>query len=248
MSSTNTSWVLLIIPLAWAGGCISHRVQPPVPGFFEPTLAAAIAIASGDITGPNSPTPPAPLPDGPQECPDCNGKGWVGDATIMNPCAPCNGTGVITIRQQLEALNAEQEKLAETQVAIEALDTQITDTNQRLTELEAKVSSIPIKKQKPFAESEFESVIEEARKQDKPILLGVWNVETITLNARTEEALAKVTGLDDRFIRLNLEVDQYWNEEKTVAVHFGLKTYTSLWVIDPKAMKFTQILSLKELE
>jgi hypothetical protein len=75
-------------------GCSPTPSQPDLltPGFFIPTLAAAAAIGTESKT----PVTP-PSPDNPTGvCPNCNGKGRVGDGTVETICVVCDGTGKVT--------------------------------------------------------------------------------------------------------------------------------------------------------
>jgi hypothetical protein len=61
------------------------------PGYFIPTLAAAAALTT------DSKQPSPVTPDNPSGvCPNCNGKGRVGDGTVETICVVCDGTGKVT--------------------------------------------------------------------------------------------------------------------------------------------------------
>lgn len=54
--------------------------------------AGVLALHSASVIVPTPSPTPAPKPG---ICENCNGKGKVGDGTIMLPCVPCGGTGRI---------------------------------------------------------------------------------------------------------------------------------------------------------
>lgn len=71
-------------------------------GEFTPTLAAGGGYAAVA-------TPDPIDPDIGNICPDCNGKGWVGDGTIRNKCTACDGTGKLTTMASVDAPRPEQQ-------------------------------------------------------------------------------------------------------------------------------------------
>ena len=39
--------------------------------------------------------PPTPAPPSDGKCPNCDGRGFVGDGTVKVKCQPCDGTGKV---------------------------------------------------------------------------------------------------------------------------------------------------------
>lgn len=72
--------------------CIATAVSCAQGADYQPTIAAAGGFAAASTPAPR----PAPSPG--NICPDCNGKGWIGDGTVRNHCTRCDGTGKLTTR------------------------------------------------------------------------------------------------------------------------------------------------------
>jgi len=76
---------LLFLPLSGCASALASQED------FTPKWSALAAAQSLNVAGPI--TPDTPLKPG--ICPNCNGKGEVGDGTIMLPCKVCGGDGRI---------------------------------------------------------------------------------------------------------------------------------------------------------
>lgn len=64
----------------------------------DPTLTADLACetARGLVVLRAAPTPePPPGPKPGDKCPNCDGRGYVGDGTVKVQCQPCRGTGKV---------------------------------------------------------------------------------------------------------------------------------------------------------
>ena len=76
--------VLHLIAAALFSGCEQSSMADWGP-------AVAVAAGASTVDGDLPDTPPKPKPG--DVCPNCNGRGKVGDGTIETRCVPCDGTG-----------------------------------------------------------------------------------------------------------------------------------------------------------
>jgi hypothetical protein len=64
----------------------------------DPTISADIAVETARavmaLRAEVAP-PPAPGPKPGDKCPNCEGRGYVGDGTVKVKCQPCDGTGKV---------------------------------------------------------------------------------------------------------------------------------------------------------
>lgn len=77
-------YLLITILAMFVVGCGSAATSQQD---YKPMAASAITLAVF-----KKPAPPVVKPDA-DKCPDCDGKGKVGDGTVMVTCKTCNGTG-----------------------------------------------------------------------------------------------------------------------------------------------------------
>ena len=61
----------------------------------DPTISADLAceLARGVVQLRAAPAPEDDKPKPGDKCPNCDGRGYVGDGTVKVKCQPCNGTG-----------------------------------------------------------------------------------------------------------------------------------------------------------
>lgn len=79
----------VIVSLVLLAGCIATL---PVDATLDADLGCEAARAI--VVSRKQPAPePAPKPG--DTCPNCNGKGYVGDGTVKTKCLPCDGTGKV---------------------------------------------------------------------------------------------------------------------------------------------------------
>ena len=77
---------MLLVALA---GCVATLPD-------DPTISAALAceLARGVVQLRAAPGPaPDDTPKPGDKCPNCEGRGYVGDGTVRVQCQPCDGTG-----------------------------------------------------------------------------------------------------------------------------------------------------------
>lgn len=79
-------FVLMLLP--FVAGCALEAIASPQREDFTAKWAAI--AAAQEVSGPVT---PAPSPVKPGVCPNCNGRGKVGDGTVMVTCAVCGGDG-----------------------------------------------------------------------------------------------------------------------------------------------------------
>ena len=78
--------ILLLVSFA---GCVASLPR-------DPTISAdlAVELARGVVQLRAAPTPDDKPKPG-DKCPNCEGRGYVGDGTVKVKCQPCNGTGKV---------------------------------------------------------------------------------------------------------------------------------------------------------
>jgi hypothetical protein len=90
MLTGNPCWLLLVVCLA---GCSALGPKFPTSLELLPEISVAIAVTAAVDDDPA----PVPVPDvkpAGDECPDCDGNGWVGDgSSYKKTCQTCKGTG-----------------------------------------------------------------------------------------------------------------------------------------------------------
>lgn len=79
----------VVLLTVFLGGCASP--SSPFPLAEQQRLGAWIAL---HVSGEQAPAPaPTPAPPQGDTCPDCGGKGTLGDGVVSVKCTTCNGTG-----------------------------------------------------------------------------------------------------------------------------------------------------------
>jgi hypothetical protein len=72
-------------------GCVAS-----MPGDSSITADLAVEAARAIVQLRAAPTPDvAPGPKPGEKCPNCEGRGYVGDGRVKVPCQPCDGTGKV---------------------------------------------------------------------------------------------------------------------------------------------------------
>ena len=79
----------LVILLVVLAGCVATL---PNDATISADLAAETARAIVEMRAAPQPEP-GPKPG--DTCPNCKGKGYVGDGTVKTKCLPCDGTGKV---------------------------------------------------------------------------------------------------------------------------------------------------------
>lgn len=89
----KTYWPLLLVPtiallIIASSGDTPNESDPQEQSYASGVWSWSLATAEASVV----PSPqPGPQPGG--ICENCNGRGKVGDGTVMVTCAVCNGTG-----------------------------------------------------------------------------------------------------------------------------------------------------------
>lgn len=79
----------LILSLIALGGCVATLPDDPT---ISADLACEVARAVVQLRAAPDATPDdKPRPG--DKCPNCDGRGYVGDGTVKVKCQPCEGTG-----------------------------------------------------------------------------------------------------------------------------------------------------------
>ena len=81
----------LVVFLVAMTGCVSTLPDDPT---ISADLAVETARAVMALRAEVAP-PPAPKPKPGEPCPNCDGRGYVGDGTVKVKCQPCDGTGKV---------------------------------------------------------------------------------------------------------------------------------------------------------
>lgn len=79
----------VIVLLIGMAGCVATLPDDPT---ISADLACETARAVVQLRAARTPTPDHKPKPG-DVCPNCDGRGYVGDGTIKTKCQPCNGTG-----------------------------------------------------------------------------------------------------------------------------------------------------------
>lgn len=87
---------------------------PPVKRDFRSIIGVCLAFESQVSITPVTPipVPPSPSPVS-NTCPNCKGRGYVGDGTVKVTCPVCNGTGKLTRQDKEEEISASNCKCKE---------------------------------------------------------------------------------------------------------------------------------------
>ena len=80
----------ILLLLAFAGCVASLPRDPSISADLAVELARGVVQlrAAHDATPDDKPKPG-------DKCPNCDGRGYVGDGTVKVKCQPCNGTGKV---------------------------------------------------------------------------------------------------------------------------------------------------------
>jgi hypothetical protein len=81
----------LLVFLVTMAGCVATLPDDPT---ISADLAVETARAVMALRAEVAP-PPAPGPKPGDKCPNCEGRGYVGDGTVKVKCQPCDGTGKV---------------------------------------------------------------------------------------------------------------------------------------------------------
>jgi hypothetical protein len=72
-------------------GCVATLPDDPtVSADLAVETARAVMALRAEVD-----PPPAPAPKPGDKCPNCDGRGYVGDGTVKVKCQPCEGTGKV---------------------------------------------------------------------------------------------------------------------------------------------------------
>ena len=80
---------LLILSLIALAGCVATLPDDPT---ISADLACEVARAVVQLRAAPDATPDDKPKPG-DKCPNCDGRGYVGDGTVKVNCQPCDGTG-----------------------------------------------------------------------------------------------------------------------------------------------------------
>lgn len=81
---------LLILSLIALAGCIATL---PDDATISADLACELARGVVQLRAAPEVTPEDDKPKPGDKCPNCDGRGYVGDGTVKVKCQPCDGTG-----------------------------------------------------------------------------------------------------------------------------------------------------------
>jgi hypothetical protein len=80
-------------------GCVAS-----IPG--DPTISADLACETArSIVQLRNMAPPDDAPKPGDKCPNCDGRGYVGDGRVKVKCQPCDGTGKVPASVCVEGCN-----------------------------------------------------------------------------------------------------------------------------------------------
>lgn len=83
-------WRFLVAVLLALAGCVaSIPDDPTISADIAAEAARAVMLLRIDDAKPE----PGPKPG--SKCPNCDGRGYVGDGTVRVSCQPCGGTGKV---------------------------------------------------------------------------------------------------------------------------------------------------------
>jgi len=80
---------LLVFVVVMAGCVATLPDDPTVSADLAVETARAVMALRKEVA------PPAPGPRPGDRCPNCDGRGYVGDGTVKVQCQPCEGTGKV---------------------------------------------------------------------------------------------------------------------------------------------------------
>jgi hypothetical protein len=81
---------LLVFVVVMAGCVATLPDDPTVSADLAVETARAVMALRAEVD-----PPPAPGPRPGDKCPNCDGRGYVGDGTVKVKCQPCEGTGKV---------------------------------------------------------------------------------------------------------------------------------------------------------
>lgn len=81
---------MLVFLLAMTGCVATLPDDPTVSADLAVETARAVMALRAEVA-----PPPAPGPKPGDKCPNCDGRGYVGDGTVKVKCQPCDGTGKV---------------------------------------------------------------------------------------------------------------------------------------------------------
>jgi RecJ-like exonuclease len=80
---------LLCVPLVFVGCVLSVPNDPTITADLAVETARAVLELRRQVAPPDA----APKPG--DKCPNCEGRGFVGDGRVQVKCQPCDGTGKV---------------------------------------------------------------------------------------------------------------------------------------------------------
>ena len=81
---------LLVFVVVMAGCVATLPDDPTISADLAVETARAVMALRAEVD-----PPPAPGPRPGDKCPNCDGRGYVGDGTVKVKCQPCEGTGKV---------------------------------------------------------------------------------------------------------------------------------------------------------
>jgi hypothetical protein len=81
---------LLVFLVAMTGCVATLPDDPTISADLAVETARAVMALRAEVA-----PPPAPGPKPGDKCPNCEGRGYVGDGTVKVKCQPCDGTGKV---------------------------------------------------------------------------------------------------------------------------------------------------------
>lgn len=143
--------IALLLLFSCVTGC-GTTIEVPPAGTYLPELCAVVGVLGvNDPLGPQ-PAPPAPAPPAPgpaptpvtDTCPNCNGKGTLGDGRTVITCPVCDGSGKVT-----KAMQAYIDHAIQTAEQLQRMQANAVIGNKRLAELAAEVEELKKPVEKP---------------------------------------------------------------------------------------------------
>jgi DnaJ-class molecular chaperone len=80
--------LLMFVPLIFVGCVLSLPQDPTITADLAVETARAVLELRRQVVPDAKPKPG-------DRCPNCDGRGYVGDGTIKTKCQPCDGTGKV---------------------------------------------------------------------------------------------------------------------------------------------------------